>query len=84
MQYAGEFLVEHASIITSENVEIGIEKILVQLDLYENMERSAITGTLVISDSVAIQSSGPIIGQEYLRLKIKTPSDTKTEFHNFL
>jgi hypothetical protein len=84
MQYAGEFLVEHASIITSENVEIGIEKILVQLDLYENMERSAITGTLVISDSVAIQSSGPIIGQEYLRLKIKTPSDTKTEVHNFL
>lgn len=83
LQYAGEFVVEHASIITSENVEIDIRKLLVSLDIFEDIFTPTITGLLIIRDPAAIQSTAPLIGQEYLRLKIKTPSKTDVEVFNF-
>tara|TARA_B100001175_G_scaffold296547_1_gene285561 strand:- start:2576 stop:4009 length:1434 start_codon:yes stop_codon:yes gene_type:complete len=84
LQYAGEFVVEHATIITSENVEIDIRKLLLSLDLYEDIYTPAISGVLMIKDPVAMQSTAPLIGQEYLQLKIKTPSKTDVEVFNFV
>ena len=83
MQYAGEFIVDTAEIITSENVAIDIRKLLVSLDLYEDMFTPTVTGTLIIRDPVSMQSTAPMIGQEYLRLKIYTPSKTDTELFDF-
>ena len=45
---------------------------------------SSITGDILLQDSFALTSVGPIIGQEYLKLKIKTPSLTdKDEIIDF-
>ena len=79
LQYAGEFVVEKALIFTSEGVEIDIKKLLISIDIYENISTNAMTGTLIFNDPVAMLSTGPLIGQEYLSLRIKTQARTKTE-----
>ncbi len=83
LQYAGEFVVERAMIFTSEGAEINIKKLLISLDLYEDIRSSSVTGTLIMQDPLARSSTAPLIGQEYLSLRIKTPSRTKTELFNF-
>ena len=83
LQYAGEFVVEKAVIFTSEGVEIDIRKVLISIDIYENISTNAMTGTLIINDPVALLSTGPLIGQEYLSLRIKTPARTKTEIFDY-
>ena len=40
------------------------------------MTRNSIAGEILLQDSGGFVSEGPIIGQEYLRLKIQTPSLT--------
>ena len=83
LQYAGEFVVEKALIFTSEGVEIDIRKLLISIDIYENISTNAMTGTLIFNDPVAMLSTGPLIGQEYLSLRIKTPARTKTEIFDY-
>tara|TARA_Y100001963_G_scaffold152572_1_gene237671 strand:- start:809 stop:2272 length:1464 start_codon:yes stop_codon:yes gene_type:complete len=83
LQYAGEFVVERAIILTSEGMEINIKKLLISLDLYEDIRTNSITGTLIMQDPLAMSSTAPLLGQEYLSLRIKTPSRTKTELFNF-
>ena len=70
-------------IFTSEGVEIDIRKVLISIDIYENISTNAMTGTLIINDPVAMLSTGPLIGQEYLSLRIKTPARTKTELFDY-
>ena len=38
---------------------------------------------VTINDPVALLSTGPLIGQEYLSLRIKTPARTKTEIFDY-
>ena len=39
----------------------------------------SVSGTIAIQDPANVVSNGPIIGQEYLKLQIKTPSLTDKE-----
>jgi hypothetical protein len=70
----GDFQLATATIITSAGVEINIKPNIVQLILFEDCQRNSISGEITVQDSAGFVNEAPIIGQEYLQLKIQTPS----------
>ncbi len=76
IQAVGDFEILTAEIITSAGIEVDLLKnnMIANITLYEDTTMMAISGEILLSDSFALTNVGPIIGQEYLKLKIKTPS----------
>ena len=73
---AGDFDLEVAKLITTSGKVIDLTASIVALTIFEDTGMSAVTGNILLQDSVALTSLGPIIGQEYLYLKISTTSFT--------
>jgi len=73
---AGEFHVETAKLITSSGTIIDLKENtnIISLNIYEDCQRNAITGEVLIQDAADYIGRGPIIGQEYFLLKINTPT----------
>ena len=74
LQHAGEFKIDMCELITSTGMRIDLKTTVMGLTLYEDIFSLTVSGTIVVSDPVNMVSHGPIIGQEYLYLKIHTPS----------
>ena len=68
-----------AEIITSAGSVINIKSNIAHINLFEDIQKTALAGEILIQDSAGFVSEAPIIGQEYLRLKIQTPSLTDEE-----
>ena len=79
LRSVGDFNLATAEIITSAGSVINIKSNIAQINLFEDIQKTAITGEIMIQDSAGFVSEAPIIGQEYLRLKIQTPSLTDEE-----
>ena len=71
---AGDFLVDELRLITTSGMEIDLIKSFMSITLYEDIFSMTITGKISIMDAVNIASHGPLLGQEYLHLKIRTPN----------
>ena len=76
----GEFNIERAELLTSEGVFIDISNSIVDLIIIESIVNLSITGHIALADNLSLATFGPIIGQEYLVLKISTPSIHSSEF----
>ena len=76
IQIAGDFSLVEAKLITSSGLLIDIKKNtnIISINIYEDCQRNAISGEIMLQDAADYMGSGPIIGQEYFLLKIKTPS----------
>ena len=72
----GDFKLVTAEIITSAGIKINIKPNIMQINLFEDIRKNSISGEILLQDSAGYVSEGPIIGQEYFRLKIQTPSLT--------
>ena len=72
IQYSGEYKLEKLELITL-NGNIDLVNNYVQIDLFESIFTNTISGSLTIVDTNNLLLNSPIIGQEYLRLKIKSP-----------
>ena len=84
MTGAGDFIIEELVLITSNNLVVDLTASVVGLTLFESITDMCVSGTIAIQDSINLASYGPIIGQEYLHLKITTPfvnsEDTAIDF----
>jgi len=76
LKNGGEFnLVQcDLSLETGKVYDLAKSGAVVGLTIFENINQYCITGTMTIQDSFNLASYGPIIGQEYIRLKIATPN----------
>ena len=62
----------------------GIKDLVKHISIYEDIHSPFISGYVYISDAVGLRSSFPIVGQEYLVVKFKTPdSDLPFTSENF-
>ena len=75
LQFAGEFLVEECKIISTTGQMFDINHIVEEINIFENIYTTAISGDLVIKDTTNIIKNIPIIGEERLILKIQTPQE---------
>lgn len=74
IQKAGSVLIKELKIITSENIIFDISDFLIELNLFEDIFSSYLKGNLVLTDSRNLIELGPLIGEEYLILKLQTPT----------
>ena len=72
LQRAGNFFIESAIIITSKGIKLNVLPQILHLEMGESIQLNSVSGNLFLSDTIDIASIGPIIGQEYLSLKIQT------------
>jgi len=77
IQYAGEVNFDTLEILTSSGLKLDILDITVSIDIFEDIFKNTITGSLVIGDTENILSNFKIVGQELLRLKFRTPGLTE-------
>ena len=71
---AGDFELEVLDLVTVSGMRIDLTASCMGIVIYEDIFSFALTGTLALADTFNLPSVGPILGQEYLYLKIKTPS----------
>jgi hypothetical protein len=74
LQHPGEFILDDLLLVTSSGLEVDLVTSVMGLTLYEDLLSMTISGTIAIQDSINLPSYGPLIGQEYLYLKIRTPT----------
>ena len=79
LQHAGQFIIDELRLVTTNGFDLDLKSSLMGITLYEDIHSMTITGTISIMDSVNLASHGPIFGQEFLHLKIRTPFDNKEE-----
>ena len=72
----GDFALDECRIVTHGNTILDISNTVVGITLYEAVDSISVSGSITISDTLNITSTGPIVGHEYLYLKIRTPSIT--------
>ena len=79
VQFAGEFKLETCEIISSAGVVADITLSIVEINLFESIFSSSITGSIILADTNNLTDNLPIIGQEYISFKIVTPGLEETE-----
>ena len=77
--HAGQFIVEDLRLVTTTGLEVNLINSVMGITLFEDIFSMTVTGTIAIMDSVNLASYGPLLGQEYLHLKIRTPFINKDE-----
>ena len=74
LQFAGEFRLDKCELISSSGVSADISKIIAEINIFEDIFSTSLTGSIIISDTNNLVDNMPIIGQEYISLRITTPS----------
>jgi hypothetical protein len=74
LKIPGDVTVEIATVRSANGYVQDIRGQIVQIELFEDMFAPFITGTIVLTDALDLVNFFPFIGEEYLLLKISTPS----------
>ena len=84
IQKAGDFILDGVLIVGSSGIRINVVDQVQELNIYESIDTPYISGNLLISDSSGIAESLPLLGQERLLFKLRTPSHTGSiDFNNY-
>jgi len=74
LKNGGEFNIIQCDLVLTTGKVVGLKASIMGLSIFEGINQLTVTGTMTIQDAFNLASFGPIIGQEYLRLKIATPN----------
>lgn len=74
IQSAGDVDIENLVIISAGNTILDVKDYLVELNIYEDIFSNALYGTIQLSDSRNLLKELPIIGNETLVIKARTPT----------
>lgn len=78
---AGDIDIQEVTIITVGGAEVDIQLHVVELNLYEDIYKSGLHGSILIADAINLSQNLGLTGDEYLRIKILTPSMTDSVIH---
>ncbi len=74
-QYAGEFQLESLKIFSpSREVFVDLLNICIQVDIFESIYTNSMTAQIIIVDTENIIDKLPIVGQEYVEMKLSSPN----------
>lgn len=77
----GDYNMEELSITAASGEVFDVSNFLLELHIYEDVFSPCMTGKLVIADAINLISSIPILGNEILTIKIRTPTLEDTAFN---
>ncbi|NBO99972.1 MAG: hypothetical protein EBU90_07555 [Proteobacteria bacterium] len=78
LQSAGDVDIQDLILFSSTGIVLEIKDYLVELNIYEDLFSNFLTGDILISDSRNLIKEMPIIGEEFLIVKVRTPSLSET------
>ena len=80
VQFAGDYRLDGIILHNHQNEGIDVEdrgidiqKLVVEMNIFESIYKNSITGSLVIADSINLIAKLPIQGTERLSFKLSTP-----------
>ena len=79
IQYAGELNIDTLEILTSGGLKLDVTGITVSVDIFEDIFKNTITGSIILGDTENILTNFKIVGQELLRLKFRSPGLTEKQ-----
>lgn len=74
LQSAGKVDIQELLLISGSGVFVDLHSFLIELNLYEDIYSPGLYGNIVLSDSVGLVHRLAMVGEEYLTIKIDTPS----------
>ena len=74
IKYAGEVELQKLVLISSSGTAIDLTELVININIYESVFSHAMSGSIMIADTNNLSVNLPIIGQEYLSLKLNTPT----------
>ena len=77
LQYPGDFRVSDIALISPYGNVVGITTNVTQLNIYEDVYQNCLTGDITFIDTENVVNILPIIGNEYLSFKIRTPMESQ-------
>ena len=72
--YAGKYEVKELLVKTITGNVLDLENQVQYIDIYESIFSNSLSGSITILDVDNIAANGPIIGQEFMSLKLTTPN----------
>lgn len=79
IRFAGDVSIGKIEIISANGTGIEVTNQVVALEFYEDLFSPFISGVLAIRDSLDLANVFPFTGEEYVNIKINTPSFTKKD-----
>jgi len=76
IRFAGDVNIEDISIVTSKGLSQNVTNQVMAIEIYEDLYSPFTTGVLNIRDSFDFTNLFPFVGEEYVNIKIHTPSFT--------
>lgn len=73
LRFGGDVNISDATII-SKNASLNVVNMIKRIELFEDIYSPFITGSIVIQDSLDMLNYFPFIGEEYIKLKLATPT----------
>ena len=73
IQYAGQYEVKELLVYTSSGAVLNLRNAIQSINIYESMFSTSLSGSITILDVDDIATIGPVIGQEYMKLRLTTP-----------
>ena len=78
IQYAGEYTNAEFTLFSSSGSVIGIERQGLVIYIYENIYSPSMSGEILFLDTNSFVKNLPIIGQEFVEMKLSTPQLNET------
>jgi len=75
----GDFRLDETKIITVDGTEIDVTMQVSEIEIVEDIENPHLTGTIAFLDQGNFQNLLPLIGNEILQLKLRTPGLNSNE-----
>lgn len=83
VQAAGDIRFEECKLINNAGVEIDIRAYIGELNIFEDMFKNGVYGNILMIDASNLAQNFPIIGDELIRFKLKTPGLPQEIYRTF-
>ena len=74
VQYAGEFDALELTLHSSSGVVVDLSKSAMEVNLFEDVFKNSMSGSIITYDTENLIMNMPVIGQEFVTLRLKTPT----------
>ena len=81
-QHAGEYKLQECKIVSSRGVVADIDTKVISFQIYENLFSQSLIASMTIIDNTNMVMKLPIIGQEFVILKVENPGIGEIDFTN--
>lgn len=79
----GSYKFNKFKIISQIGAEVNLERLFVELNIYEDITSPVITGDVIIGDAIGMYNNLPIVGEETIDLNFESRNDGTPEIKKF-